>query len=262
MVELSKNSDDIPMICGDMNGHVGARNTNYEGVHGNHGYGVLNNEGIRLLDFCVANELILVNTWFIKREQHLITYKSGETQSQIDFIMYPKKHFKVINNAKMIPSEECFTQHKLLVCDLTLGCKKTNKIALEPRLKTWILREAAKMKELQQEIESKVNIDAINADVETIWSVIKEGLHNAAKVVCGETKGHALLHKGTEWWTEQVGDAIKEKRRAYKAWKTGLKSHEENIVKKKKEKHEVYHAKKKHMSITLNQYKKPKEIFK
>ena len=28
MVELSKDSD-IPMIYGDMNGHVGARNTNY-----------------------------------------------------------------------------------------------------------------------------------------------------------------------------------------------------------------------------------------
>ena len=115
MVELSKDSDDIPMICGDMNGHVGAKKTNYEGVYENHDYGVLNNEGIRLLDFCVANDLILVNTWFIKREQHIITYKSGGTQSQIDFIMYPKKHFKDISNAKVIPSEECFTQHKLLL---------------------------------------------------------------------------------------------------------------------------------------------------
>ena len=75
MVELSKDSDDIQMICGDMNGHVGARNTNYEGVHGHHGYCVLNNEGIRLLNFCVANDLILVNIRFIKREQHIITYK-------------------------------------------------------------------------------------------------------------------------------------------------------------------------------------------
>ena len=108
MVELSKDSDDIPIICGDMNDHVVARNTNYEGVHGNHDYGVLNNKVIRLLDFCVTNDLILVNTWFIKKEQHIKTYKSGETQSQIDFIMYPKKHMD-INNAKVIPSEECFT---------------------------------------------------------------------------------------------------------------------------------------------------------
>ena len=161
----------------------------------------------------------------------------------------------------MIPSEECFTQHKLLVCDLTLGCKKTNKIAPEPRLKTWKLREVAKMKELQQEIQSKINIDAMNADVETIWSVIKEGLHNAAKVVCGETKGHALLDKGAECWTEQVDETIKEKRRAYKAWKTGLKSHEDYIVEKKKAKHEMYHAKKQHLSNILNHYKKPEEIF-
>ena len=82
--------------------------------------------------------------------------------------MYPKKHFKDINNAEVILSEECFTQHKLLVCDLTLECKKTNKIAPEARLKTWKLCEVAKMKELQQEIESKVNIDAMNANVETI----------------------------------------------------------------------------------------------
>ena len=62
MVELSKDSDDIPMIWGDMNGYVGARKTNYEGVHGNHGYVVLNNDGITLLDFCVANDLILVRS--------------------------------------------------------------------------------------------------------------------------------------------------------------------------------------------------------
>ena len=54
----------------------------------------------------------------------------------------------------------------------------------------------------------------MNADVETIWSAIKEGLHNAAKVVCGETKGYASLHKDAEWWIEQIDDAIKEKRRA------------------------------------------------
>ena len=87
MVELSKDSDDIPLTCGD---HVGARNTNYEGVHGNHSYGVLNNKVIRLLNFCIANDLILINTRFVKREQHIINYKSGKTQSQIDFIMYPK----------------------------------------------------------------------------------------------------------------------------------------------------------------------------
>ena len=51
------------MICGDFNGHVGKVANGYEGVHGGHGYGLRNTEGERILEFAVAHDLAVGNTF-------------------------------------------------------------------------------------------------------------------------------------------------------------------------------------------------------
>ncbi|KEH39645.1 endonuclease/exonuclease/phosphatase, putative [Medicago truncatula] len=57
----------------------------FEGVHGRYGLGELNAEGNSILDFSSPFDLTIANTCFRKREEHLITYKSGASCSQIDF---------------------------------------------------------------------------------------------------------------------------------------------------------------------------------
>ena len=52
------------VVCGDMNGHVGARKDGFEGVHGGYGYGDRNEEGEMLLEFADAMKLVVANTWF------------------------------------------------------------------------------------------------------------------------------------------------------------------------------------------------------
>ena len=66
--------------------------------------------GRRVLDFAVANNLVIGNTFFAKRESHLVTYQSGTAKSQIDFIMLRKHGLKLAKNIKIIPSEECVPQ--------------------------------------------------------------------------------------------------------------------------------------------------------
>ena len=61
---------------GDWNGHVGRAADGFEEVHGGFGYGERNNEGVRLLDFAVAHDLVIGNTLFKKRNSHFITYAS------------------------------------------------------------------------------------------------------------------------------------------------------------------------------------------
>ena len=43
-------------------------------MHGGHGFGVRNAEGERVLEFALANDLVVGNNRFIKRESHLVTY--------------------------------------------------------------------------------------------------------------------------------------------------------------------------------------------
>ena len=54
------------LIGGDFNGHIGSSTEGYEMVHGGLGYGVRNSGGVSILDFAVAYELSIVNSYFRK----------------------------------------------------------------------------------------------------------------------------------------------------------------------------------------------------
>ena len=53
-------------IGGDVNGHVGTTSVCFEAVHGGFGYGSRNQEGEEVLDFTVAFDLMIANTFFRK----------------------------------------------------------------------------------------------------------------------------------------------------------------------------------------------------
>ena len=79
---------------------------------------------IRVLEFAVANDFVIGNTFFVKRNCHLITYQSGNAKTQIDFILLRKRNLKMAKDIKVIPGEECVPQHKLLICELRLKTPK------------------------------------------------------------------------------------------------------------------------------------------
>ena len=59
-------------IGGDLNGHVGSTSA-FEVIHGGFDYGSRNQEGEDVLDFATAFDLMIANTFFRKRESHLVT---------------------------------------------------------------------------------------------------------------------------------------------------------------------------------------------
>ena len=66
--------NEIIMLCGDMNGHIGRSSSDYEGVHGGNDFGTRNSEGGRILELGDAMDMIVCNTFFQKRDSRLITY--------------------------------------------------------------------------------------------------------------------------------------------------------------------------------------------
>lgn len=55
-------------IIGDINGRVVNDNTCIENIMGKHGEIVNNNNGIRLIDFCIINNLVVLNTIYQQRK--------------------------------------------------------------------------------------------------------------------------------------------------------------------------------------------------
>ena len=125
----------------------------------------------------MANDLVVGNTCFLKRESHLITYSSGGCKSQIDYILYRKSFRKLVCNVKVIPGEECLLQHHLLVCDFKVSVPKIKKRKFNPRLCVWKLRDANFANEFQAAFNAKPEIPQMDADkltnVEDIWHKLK-----------------------------------------------------------------------------------------
>ena len=61
------------LVGGDFNGHVGKNADSYEGTHGGCGYGLRNNEGERILELRLAMNMVVTNSFFMKRDSRLIT---------------------------------------------------------------------------------------------------------------------------------------------------------------------------------------------
>ena len=76
----------------------------------------------------------MANTWFKKTDKKKITFKSGNNESEIDFILISKENRKHLKDVKIIPWE---LQHRLLVVDVDK--RKLNKVVKkEPRVKSMV----------------------------------------------------------------------------------------------------------------------------
>ena len=60
---------------------------------------------------------MIANTFFRKRESHLVTFSSGQHSSQIDFVLTRRKDKRACLGCKVIPGECVVSQYKLLVVD-------------------------------------------------------------------------------------------------------------------------------------------------
>ncbi|XP_070005015.1 uncharacterized protein [Nicotiana sylvestris] len=67
-------------IGGDFKGHIRSVAGDYGEVHGGFGFGDRNGEGSSLLDFTKAFKLVIANSSFPKREEHLVTFRSSSLE--------------------------------------------------------------------------------------------------------------------------------------------------------------------------------------
>jgi hypothetical protein len=208
----------------DMNGHVGTDINGYEGVHGGHGYGIRNEEGDRFLEMAQGLNLTIMNTYFKKPEEQKITYRSGTRSSQIDFIVVRNEDRKQVRDCKVIPGEAAVAQHRILVMDLIMNIthQRGNKVRQKERIRTW------KLKDKNQRVEYAEKVRVRLAETEEMtWSKLSSMLE-AAKQVCGTTKGQRRKERETWWWNEEVQTATKDKKTAFRNWQ---KDRQDNALK-------------------------------
>ena len=204
------------IIGADLTGHVGRDRSGFEQEHGGHSFGDRNEEGDDVLRFAEAYNLGIVNTFFQKHEEHLITYKSGSRITTIYYILVKRTDLKVAKDCKVIPGESIAMQHRILVMDYKLKTpmkKQTRK--LNSQIGWWNLKKEKAMAEYQA--SDTTNLDEIGLDLD--WNKIKDILISTAKEKLGQTSGKgAYNEKESLWWNEDTRSAITAKEKAFKAY--------------------------------------------
>ena len=189
---------------------MGRSSLGYDGIHSGFDWGEHNRDGERILEFADNLEMVVGNTFFKKDDQKLITYKSGNCATAIDYAVVQKEVMKKVKDTKVIPVEECFSQHRLLIMDLMMEHRAVRKLKNPEKVKLWRLKK----EKIKRMMEDGMK-DAIEEPES--WDDWCKYIMNGAKRVCGISKG-GHNQKTTWWWNEEVKEVIREKRRLYKVW--------------------------------------------
>ncbi|KAK3508596.1 hypothetical protein QTP70_034714, partial [Hemibagrus guttatus] len=219
--ELDEVMESIPMgervvIGADFNGHVGEGNTGDEEVMGKFGVKERNLEGQMVVDFAKRMDMGVVNTYFQKREEHRVTYKSGGRRTQVDYILCRRGNLKEISDCKVVVGESVARQHRMVVCRMTLMVfKKKKRSKIEKKTKWWKLKKEECWEGFRQKLRQALGRQVVLPDD---WETTAEVIRDTGRKVLGVSSGRRKEDKETWWWNEEVQDSIQRKRLAQKKW--------------------------------------------
>ncbi|KAI5619805.1 hypothetical protein C0J50_20571 [Silurus asotus] len=232
------------VIGANFNGHVGEGNRGDEKVMGRYGFKERNVEGQMVVDFAKSMEIAVVNTYFKKKEDHRVTYKSGGRCTQVDYVLCRRCNLKEIGDCKVLAGDSVARQHRMVVCRMVLEAKKKRRrVRTERRIRWWKLKEECSVRFREEVRQGLSGVKEVLDDWATTAGVMRE----AARKVLGVTSGNRKEDKETWWWNEEVQESIRRKRLAKQKWdrQSDEKSRQEYKEMRQQVKRDVAKAKEK-----------------
>ena len=205
---------------GDFNGRTGNNWVRSHGCMGKYGAEkVVNENGQRLIEFCIENQLVIGNSLFQHKTIHKITYEAEgrEAKSIIDYFIYPQTLRFAFMDVKVIRGAEIGTDHRLLVAIIRIQRFRREKSKRYEKIQVKRLSDSEKKKQYQELIEQRMNTLKIEEDMEIndMWQKFKDGVTETAIEVCGKVTIN-FKKKSTNWWTDEIKIKVKEKKEAWK----------------------------------------------
>ncbi|KAI5606596.1 hypothetical protein C0J50_2095 [Silurus asotus] len=233
------------VIGADFNGHVGEGNRGDEEVMGRYGFNQRNVEGQMVVDFAKRMEMAVVNTYFKKKEDHRVMYRSGGRCTQVDYVLCRRCNLKEIGDCKVLAGDSVARQHRMVVCRMVLEAKKKRRrVRTERRIRWWKLKEEECSVRFREEVRQGLGG---GEEVPDDWGTTAGVLREAARKVLGVTSENRKEDRETWWRNEEVQKSIRRKRLAKQKWdrQSDEKSRQEYKEMREQVKRDVAKAKEK-----------------
>ena len=124
------------VLDADLNGHMGEGNMGDEEME-RYGAGTRNKEVRMVVDFAKRIGLAVVNTYFKKKNEHRVTYKSSRKSTQVDYVLCRRRDLKEMCNCKAMVNECVANQHRMLICKMAVMVKKKKEEKIKPNIRLW-----------------------------------------------------------------------------------------------------------------------------
>ena len=96
-----------------------------------------NREGRELVDMLRRNGLADAGTFFQKKENHKITYRSGRHKTELDLLVVRQQQLRMVKDCKALAGEYVTTQHKPVVFEVRIKKWKEKRTMRPKNIKWW-----------------------------------------------------------------------------------------------------------------------------
>ena len=129
MAVVNIDKQDRIIVLGDLNARVGSDWELWPYVLDKHRIGKMNSNGLMLLEFCTQNHLTVMGSFFQLRAQLKSTWQNPRSKQwhQLDHLIANKSAKLAINVIKANIEADCFSDHRLIVCECSFSLKRKGK---------------------------------------------------------------------------------------------------------------------------------------
>ena len=130
---------DLILVAGDLNAHVGSNRQGWEDVLGKFGIGNMNDNGLRLLSFAAANELVVGNSLFRHPRKHQLTWQApnGKDASVLDYILIRRRFRTSLTDVRTMRGADCGSDHHLVRGTLQIRFKQLCQASTSTKCRDW-----------------------------------------------------------------------------------------------------------------------------
>ena len=207
----------MTIIMGDINEKVRTDNTDREKAMDMYGCGTINNNGERLVNFCLNSSYVIGGTIFPHRDIHKLTWTSpdGRTVNQIDHFIINRKWRRSHKTCDHTDYREADanSDHFLVVCRVRLKLRATKENQSRPVLDMSKLKKQETQREFALELKNRFNIlentqEDTEDDIEKEWKNIKEAYCETSRKVLRFRR-----RKDKGWITTETWQKIEERKK-------------------------------------------------